>query len=82
MPAAERHDPTPFVTFLLAVAALPHDPCPHTPPRAIRSARQRQRFTAPGEPGWWTRQPLGLRIRPLTTDDPALLTAPEGHGWR
>ncbi len=66
----------------LAVSALSHDPFPHTPPRAIRGARYRYRFTAPGEPGWWTREPLGLRIRPLTADDPALLAALERHGWR
>lgn len=66
----------------LAVAALSHDPFPHTPPRAIRGARYRYRFTAPGEPGWWTREPLGLRIRPLTADDPALLAALARHGWR
>lgn len=66
----------------LALAALSHDPFPTGPPRAIRGARYEYRFTRAGEPGWWRRELVGLRIRPLTLDDPALLAALASRGWR
>ncbi len=66
----------------LARAALAHDPFPDRPPRAIRAARYRYRFTGPGETGWWTREFIGLRVRPLTRNDPALEAALERYGWR
>jgi len=39
------------------------------------------RFTRFGQPGWWTRQPLGLWLPPLSKDSPALAEPLEEAEW-
>jgi len=56
------------VTGLFAV-----DPFPDRPPRFVRVVRYRYRFTDPGQPGWWVREPAGEIMRPVSADDPGLL---------
>lgn len=69
-----RNDP-------LALDQLAGNPFPDQPPRAIRIARYRYRFTDVGEEGWWKREPAGLFARPLTLDDPVLAEVMEREGW-
>jgi hypothetical protein len=56
-------------------------PFPHTAPRAVRVAKFRYRFTDPGEPGWWVREPAGMFVRPLTLEDPGLVAVMAEEGW-
>ncbi len=65
----------------LALAQLEANPFPDAPPRAIRIARYRYRFTGWGEPGWWAREPKGLYARPITLDDPVLAEVRAQEGW-
>lgn len=65
----------------LALAQFTADPFPGGQPRAVRVARYRYRFTAPGEPGWWVRERTGNYVRALTLDDPALAEVMEQEGW-
>jgi hypothetical protein len=64
-----------------ALSLLAGNPFPEGPPRYIRARFYRYTFAGRGELGWWTRQPLGLWLPPLSTDDPRLQAALEAEGW-
>jgi hypothetical protein len=64
-----------LVTRLLAgdralLRLFAHNPFPRAPPRFIRVVQWRYSFTRPGEPGWWTRERVGLWLRPVGQGDP------------
>jgi hypothetical protein len=55
-------------------ALLAKDPFAGRPPRYVRALLYRYQF-AHGRPGfWWTREVLGEYLRPVSVDDPELIT--------
>ncbi|MEZ4449187.1 MAG: lipase maturation factor family protein [Nannocystaceae bacterium] len=69
----------PSITALLAVDPFAGE----GPPRRVRVVLYRYHFTAPAtaDEGWWTREPIGVLIRPLSADDPELRAYLEPRGW-
>ena len=65
----------------VALDQLAVDPFDGHPPRAIRVAKYRYRFTGWGEPGWYTRVEEGFFVRPLTLEDPGLERVMAREGW-
>lgn len=59
------------------------DPFPTTPPRFVRVTLWRYRFTrlGDGSAAWWTRERLGMFLRPVDRDDPELLRFLAAYGW-
>ena len=59
------------------------NPFPGKPPRFIRAVLYRYAFAAPGnsQGDWWTREPMGLWLPPLSADDPRLLSFLNQAGW-
>lgn len=56
----------------LTLGLLATNPFPESPPRFVRARYFRYRFAPPGAPAWWTREPLGEWLPPLSRDDPRL----------
>jgi hypothetical protein len=52
------------------------------PPRFVRAALYRYRFTRDNEPGYWRREYLGDLLRPLSRDDPDLVEYLRLHRFR
>lgn len=70
-----RNDP-------LLLSAMGENPFPDAPPRYVRIQEYRYRFVAPGQPGWWTREPTREYMRPVSLDDPEFLAVLQRYGWR
>lgn len=51
------------------------------PPRFVRVALYRYRFSRPGEPAYWQREYLGNILPPLARDDGELRRYLAAHGW-
>jgi hypothetical protein len=56
----------------LVLGLFRSNPFPIGPPRFVRVALYRYRFTRAGEPGWWHREYLMDVIRPISLRDPEL----------
>ncbi|MBZ5601145.1 MAG: lipase maturation factor family protein [Acidobacteriia bacterium] len=59
-----------FVAKLLegspdVIALIEKNPFPNAPPKYIRAMVYEYSFTNRGEPGWWTRKPLGTYLPPV-----------------
>ena len=67
----------------LALRLFGANPFPDKPPRYIRAVLYRYQFARPGNPErlWWTREPLGLWLPPLSTEDPRLRALLRQAGW-
>jgi Lipase maturation factor len=50
------------------LSLLETNPFPGRPPRYIRARLFRYQFTAPGEAGWWKREPIGEWLPPFSKD--------------
>lgn len=57
-----------------------NDPFPGTPPHFVRALRYRYRFTPLGSDAYWSRELLGVYMRPVSLDDPALARFLDAHG--
>ncbi len=65
-----------------AVTALfARDPFAGKPPRFVRIARYRYRFSRPGERGYWQRELVDDFVRPFSLKDPALFEYLFRRGW-
>jgi len=66
-----------------ALGLLANDPFPDAPPRWIRARLYRYRFAPPGDPSgaWWTREPIGEWLPPLSIDNPRLQAVLASYGW-
>jgi len=66
-----------------ALGLLGGNPFPDHPPRFVRATLYRYAFAAPGDPEgrWWTREPLGPWLGPLSADDPRLRRFLAEAGW-
>jgi hypothetical protein len=66
-----------------ALGLLGGNPFPEKPPRYIRAVLYRYQFALPGNPAhdWWTREPLGLWLPPLSATDPRLVNFLQQAGW-
>jgi hypothetical protein len=66
-----------------ALSLFADDPFPDHPPRFVRATLYRYRFAAPGNPEglWWTREPLGPWLPPLSADDRRLRAFLAEAGW-
>lgn len=62
---------------------LAHDPFPDPPPQWVRVVVYRYRFTRWGDDteAWWTREPEGVLVGPLSIDHPALIEHLRRRGW-
>ncbi len=74
-----------FVHHLLradpeTLSLLAHDPFAGKPPQRVRVRLFQYRFAQPGAEDWWEREEVGMLIRPVTVDDPALLDALAHYG--
>lgn len=69
-----RNDP-------LLLSAMGTNPFPDEAPRFVRIMEYRYRFVEPGQPGWWTREPLGEYMRPVSLEDPGFRAVLERYGW-
>ncbi len=60
-----------------------HNPFPEEPPAWIRVSVYRYRFAEPGnaDGAWWTRENVGVHIRPLSLKSPQLVQIMETSGW-
>ena len=56
---------------------LAENPFPERPPRLLRADLYRYHFTAPGEEGWWRREPRGRFCPSVTLRGGRLAVAPE-----
>src|SRR5262249_50868349 len=63
------------------LSLLASNPFPGQPPRFIRVRLYRYTFGRPGERAWWRRSLEGEWLRPLSVDDPDLLSFLHEHGW-
>jgi hypothetical protein len=66
-----------------ALSLLGPDPFSDKPPRYIRATLYRYQFAPPGNPegDWWTREPLGQWLPPLSLDNQQLITFLKEEGW-
>lgn len=66
-----------------AISLFAGNPFPGNPPKYIRAVLYRYKFAKPGNPQglWWTREPLGNWISPLSVNDPQLVKFLQGQGW-
>lgn len=62
-------------------ALLADNPFPDAPPHVLRAALYRYDYAPAGSPDWWTREALGVWVRPLTVDDPLLVELRAQEGW-
>jgi hypothetical protein len=63
---------------------LAHDPFPSAPPRWIRADIWRYAFTrdrAESRGAWWTRERVGVFLRPVSVQEPALREYVQAYGW-
>jgi hypothetical protein len=62
---------------------LADDPFPDAPPRWVRARFYRYRFAPPDDPtgAWWSREPLGEWLPPLSAQDPRLRENLIRRGW-
>jgi hypothetical protein len=67
----------------LSLFARHGNPFPDHPPRFIRAVYYRYHFARPGNPEhvYWTRDRLGLWLKPLSADNPDLRTFLQEAGW-
>jgi hypothetical protein len=65
----------------LTLSLFAKNPFPDRPPRFIRVARYRYRFTRAGEPGWWHREYVSNVLPPLSRGDPELVEYLSLHHW-
>lgn len=65
------------------LSLIANNPFPADPPRFIRAVLYRYRYAPLGneEGNWWTRERLGLWIRPLAKDDRNLRSTLQSAGW-
>ncbi len=66
-----------------ALSLLGPNPFPDKLPRYIRATLYRYQFAPPGNPtgDWWTREPLGQWLPPLSLDNQQLITFLKEEGW-
>jgi hypothetical protein len=66
-----------------AVSLFASNPFPDKPPRYVRAVVYRYKFAPAGNAAgnWWTREPLGLWLPPLSTDDARLREFLKAYGW-
>jgi hypothetical protein len=89
MSSAERYPWTLHLIWKLlhgdrgALSLFRSNPFPDAPPRFVRAMLYRYRFAEPGDPEgrWWTREPLGLWLPPLSADDSRLRRFLADAGW-
>ncbi|MFZ5894526.1 MAG: lipase maturation factor family protein [Myxococcota bacterium] len=83
--------PEPWLVHLLAkllegdalvLSLFERNPFAAKPPRFVRVALYRYRFSVPGEAGYWQREYLGNLLPPLARDDPELVQYLRAHGFR
>jgi hypothetical protein len=67
----------------LSLFARNGNPFPDHPPRYIRAAYYRYHFAPPNNPEhvYWTREPLGNWLPPLSADNPELRSFLQSQGW-
>ncbi|HET9931217.1 MAG TPA: lipase maturation factor family protein [Polyangiaceae bacterium] len=65
----------------LVLSLFQKNPFPSSPPRFVRVALYRYRFSRPGEAGYWQREYLGNILPPLSRDDPELHRYLAERGW-
>ena len=65
------------------LSLLANNPFPDAPPRYIRGELYRYHFTPPGKNDgtWWTREPVGAWLPPLSVDHPEFRKILEAEGW-
>jgi hypothetical protein len=66
----------------LILSLFRSNPFPARPPRYIRVALYKYRFSRPGEEGYWQREYLGNILPPLARHDPELENYLAAHGWK
>jgi hypothetical protein len=64
-----------------AVGLFAANPFPGRPPRQVRAVLYRYRFAAPDSGRWWTREPMGEWLPPLSADNPELRRFLSACGW-
>ena len=66
-----------------ALSLLGPNPFPDKPPRYIRATLYRYQFAPPGNStgDWWTREPLGEWLPPLSLDNQQLIIFLKEEGW-
>jgi hypothetical protein len=66
-----------------AISLFAGNPFPGNPPRYIQAVLYRYRFAKPGNPQglYWTREPIGEWIPPLSANDPRLIKFLQYEGW-
>jgi Lipase maturation factor len=63
------------------LSLLANNPFPNAPPRYIRARLFRYHFTAPGQKGWWTREPIGEWLPALAVTDPEFRRVLAAMDW-
>ncbi|GEP42272.1 lipase maturation factor family protein [Brevifollis gellanilyticus] len=65
------------------LSLIERNPFPDEPPRWIRVSVYRYHFAEPGnaEGAWWTRENVGLHIKPLSKDSRQLTEIMQSSGW-
>ncbi|HWY76436.1 MAG TPA: lipase maturation factor family protein [Verrucomicrobiae bacterium] len=66
-----------------ALSLFAGNPFPNKPPHYVRATLYRYSFAKPGNSdlAWWTREPLGLWLPPLSADDQRLQRFLVNAGW-
>ncbi|HWA87358.1 MAG TPA: lipase maturation factor family protein, partial [Opitutus sp.] len=66
-----------------ALSLFASNPFPQKPPRFVRAVLYRYKFAPAGNAAgdWWTREPLGEWLPPLSTDDERLREFLRAYGW-
>lgn len=68
------------------IKQIAHNPFPGAPPAHLRAVIYRYRFTSPEERrrtgAWWTREPAGQYLPPLSLKNPSFLEILARLGWK
>lgn len=64
-----------------ALSLLGNNPFPEQPPRYVRAMLYRYRFVKGADGRYWSREPMGLWLPPLSIEDPRLLEFLREQGW-